>query len=1246
MDHLPGHHNLTSSYDENIQGGSNVLPDTPSLETSYNNQSKFQVFSYASSLHSCRSLHKKNTKMEHGFFKMYEMMDQLPEHHDLTRSNEEDMISLQSGFSHSENILHKTQGLGTTYNESSELQVFSCASSLHPRRSLHKTTIRSIRRSFHDISGVSWSNVSGIGRAFIRNHPSAPPCRYTSNMKRHYKHKILQRTYSHQGLKQGEYKQMGFATIEDTANSFGHDQLQFRDSTSGCMEPSIKYKGIPLRNVPTAPSPYITQIKHNEKTSRYIAQLAQKATNCQMKCWVDNDQNKEETARCLINENSDSSLETFLPLCRNDDRSPCASFGSSSPEHHYSFKTSCSKSTRAYFPQHSLNILNKDPVKDTISLPLEDSEKKDYLLSGPASSDNISDIMVKEEETNDRKTDSVKSLHDDPELPRYLTIQEDECVDLTPEKIVEYCKEEEDTGGLKLDISFSFVEKGGYHPIALPLGCHIYEDDSNSSDNEMEGVSVLEKRMTKMGRDEYNLNVDKSSSFMPWILIPLDDIPKVNYEKLNFHNPYDPRLDKLLKSDTRCSETNCPIPSSCEMQVPNECLQTDVLTGLADIEPIDYPTQSIVQNLNSQNFQEVPVSTCDILPRAIQGCEDSLLDIMDFSFSDSFLKENAESLKLSDKILDSLSEEKVAWELEQGLLQHDGCNQDRNPKDLLVSEGKKISDTPKINNSESISLMENFQADVKEMSLKKEFDTLEMNNEQNKTFSTSENREIIPVNEGSPSSSEIKQLPRSTMQLLKETYTFLKDQNLSKRGIRRRHRRVSTSLRVADYALPNFLEEFYMESESCNFAEQSGICCADTSPDKKFCTNQQSESTSIELNDFEDETKKEIEMPRRSKRRANMNKAKAVSRVDSKKSLCPSTQKDCEQVKQTLDKKDCNVQKVITESCGATFIKQSPIQKIRNKDLETKSAEVGDNPFIVQFAGKKYQCHQGVLTPIDHGKKIQDVSGSASKNIACCNKINSNHDQNASKTVHIGKMKNSVIKRPLENAYINNLHNSAKKVKHPHSPKVMVQNCLQAISASSTSKSSKKTSKSSKKVTTKESEKAKIIKKTATVKKELFPVLNKGKRCKTDRVKTSDVDVDRKGCKVVKQPSSSLKNVKNKRGDKNTANVLKPKLENAKVSPIRKGKKVSDLKGKCVKPIIRVHQGLCNTSLKKFKALQKRKLDPKSLIEKNVQKNYHCPHCERGFSKVSQLDKHIKEDHQCSKCDKMLDSKVSTIVIY
>lgn len=66
---------------------------------------------------------------------------------------------------------------------------------------------------------------------------------------------------------------------------------------------------------------------------------------------------------------------------------------------------------------------------------------------------------------------------------------------------------------------------------------------------------------------------------------------------------------------------------------------------------------------------------------------------------------------------------------------------------------------------------------------------------------------------------KIKKLFYFIFQLLKELFEFLKDQSLFRRRIRR-FRRVFIVLRVVDFVLFIYFEEFYVENEFCNYIEQ------------------------------------------------------------------------------------------------------------------------------------------------------------------------------------------------------------------------------------------------------------------------------------------------------------------------------------------------------------------------------------------------------------------------------------------
>lgn len=110
--------------------------------------------------------------------------------------------------------------------------------------------------------------------------------------------------------------------------------------------------------------------------------------------------------------------------------------------------------------------------------------------------------------------------------------------------------EDEIEDGFKMDVLFSFMEKGGYYFIVLLLGCYIFEDDSVFSENEFEDGFVFEKRMIKMGRDEFNLNEDNFFIYMFWIVILLDEILRVNYlDYVDFFNLRDLRFRKLVMED-------------------------------------------------------------------------------------------------------------------------------------------------------------------------------------------------------------------------------------------------------------------------------------------------------------------------------------------------------------------------------------------------------------------------------------------------------------------------------------------------------------------------------------------------------------------------------------------------------------------------------------------------------------------------------------------------------------------------
>ncbi|XP_062582462.1 uncharacterized protein LOC134244217 [Saccostrea cucullata] len=248
-------------------------------------------------------------------------------------------------------------------------------------------------------------------------------------------------------------------------------------------------------------------------------------------------------------------------------------------------------------------------------------------------------------------------------------------------------------------------------------------------------------------------------------------------------------------------------------------------------------------------------------------------------------------------------------------------------------------------------------------------------------------------------------------------------------------------------------------------------------------------------------------------------------------------------------------------------------------------------------------------------------------------------------------MRNGVVKKRKKNERGNSSQErSGVKKSRSQSPKVMIQNCLQEIAVSIT--------KNSKTVTTRKSKKVCIVQKTTRVKKELFPV-NRKKSGKTvkDISHSSALKLQKKGTKaspakkgvsekkkhgIVKQNQSSTRSDQNKTTKNKKTSTDEKVLKSQKgASPLEKEDKVANKtqpRKLPVKPVIRIHQGLRNTSLKTFKAQQNGK-KVKELTKNIPQKPFPCAFCQKRFKKASQIEKHIKDDHKCSRCDKVLDSK-------
>lgn len=1226
--------------------------------------------------------------MERGLFELYEMMDQIPEYGMMGKSNEEEQASLTRGFFEIENM---QQEIEANFNQPNRSQVSSHAPSLLPHRALHTRTLRSCRR-FRGGNNCVWGSTStafekvtfrnhpsapytryghqvqqhrdhwifqtpkshsqqvirdgndcdvwgstSFEKVTIRNHPSAPYSRNGQYMQQHYNHRILHtpKSHSQQVIKHSSSSypvaqlpgQVGCTQVK-SARVSKHSQQPCRGLTSASLSSGALLKGVPLRNVPTAPSPYITQIKHNEKTNRYISQLTNKAISlkkrgCFGKAHEDNCiQTKTEVDdNQFVNKSSfDKCFENFLPNIMYDDSSSL-----SSPEQQYTFRTACLKPRLEYnASQHSakLNSLENEPAfMDTVSIPSEDkNEGKNCsgigveVLTCPTTcptSPEI-DIFPKEDglQSSDMLSDKQDVMHQEPpKFSRCLSLtQSEELMDVNSPAENKYT-EDEIADGFKMDVSFSFMEKGGYHPIALPLGCHILEDDSASSENELEDGSVLEKRMTKMGRDEFNLNVDNSSTFMPWIVIPLDEIPRVNYlDYVDFLNPHDPRLQKPVMEDSLKIEATefmneKPIKGTVPVSTEGDTFYDDQV--LSNVETIHF------ENMESL-VEEAECST----QKPSQNLE-NMFESLNILFSDSYLQKNENSFDFSDKFLDSITKDPETCEANEWLMKQNNLDSESGEMRLPIFDTSKISGT---------SMIEKNLTSIPSLGKSPVENTLTNTDGINQCMQDKMGEDKTADNETSLVSPKTKKLPHSTIQLLKESFEFLKDQSLSRRRIRRL-RRVSTALRVADFALPTYLEEFYVENESCNYTEQS-----ENLPKKDKLKSVLKDSEPNERRDFHDELKSRPVTPRRSKRVTNKSIEYSTQKLQGKRE-----RNDKGKAQQTVQ----DSPKVVHEKHSSSE-KNPPLYG----DEKTKSDNVNEKELVIQFSGKKYKCNRGVLTPIDSEKSQKDCYPSE------------NYDKNESKTQHIAKMKNLVVKKTLENKDSEsfNKKSSCEKLESSQ-PKVLVQNCLQEIALSA--------GKSSKKVTTRKSSKVHIIKKTATVKKELFPKKSKNK-CNTKetpeslglkiqkeslKAKKNGNSVNKKKVPIsLKQTPSSKKSTKAKTVKKKSAvcalshngNASKSKKEyTASIVEKQTG---CEPQRKYVKPIIKVHQGLRNTSLKEFKEKQKGKQKNVIVSKKTASlKAFSCPNCEKQFNKASLIHKHIKEDHQCSQCEELCVSKVSTV---
>lgn len=1217
--------------------------------------------------------------MERGLFELYEMMDQIPEYGMMGRSNEEEQASLTRGFFEIENM---QQELGANFNQPNRSQVFSHAPSLLPQRALHTRTLRSCRRFRGENNSVWGSTSTAFEKVTFRNHPSAPYTRYGHRVQQHHDHRIIQtlKSHSQQIIRDGNecdvWGSTNFekATIRNHPSApytkYGHhihqhhnhrilhspkshsqqinkhssrsypiaqlpsqvgcpqlksarvcknSQQPCRGLTSGSLSSDALLKGIPLRNAPTAPSPYITQIKHNEKTSRYISQLTNKAISLKKReCFGNAHEDNSIQTKTEVDDNQfvdktsfESCFENFLPNIMYDDSS-----ATSSPEQQYTFRTACLKPRVGYdASKHStkLNSLKNEPAfMDTVSIPSEDkNEGNNYsgiglevlncLTTCPTSPE--IDTFLKEDslQSSDKLTDKQDVMHQEPpKFSRCLSLlQTEELMDVNTIVENKYT-EDEIEDGLKMDVSFSFMEKGGYHPIALPLGCHILEDDSASSENELEDGSVLEKRMTKMGRDEFNLNEDNSSTFMPWIVIPLDEIPRVNYlDYVDFLNPRDPRLRKpvmegslSIEATDFMNEKPIKVPVSTEgdtlyddQVLPNvETIHFENMESL--VEEAEYSTQKQSQN------------------------HENMFDALNFSFSDSYLQKNVGSFDFSDKFLDSLTKDPETCEANEGLMKQNNVDSESGKTSLPIFDTNRKSGTSKI---------EKNLTGIPSQGKSPAENTLTNTGSINQCMQEKVGEDKTADNETSSVSPKTKKLPHSTLQLLKESFEFLKDQSLSRRRIRRL-RRVSTALRVADFALPTYLEEFYVENESCNYTEQS-----ENFPQKDKLKLVIKDSEPNERGNFDDKLKGRPITPRRSKRVAHKN-------------IDYSTQKP--QGKRERNGKG-KPQQTVQDSPQVDHGKHSSLEKNPPiyGDENTKSDNANEKELVIQFSGKKYKCSKGVLTPIDNEKSQKGCH------------LSENYDKNESKTQHIAKMKNLVVKRTLENK------DSCEKLESSQ-PKVLVQNCLQEIALSAGTSSKKSLRKSSK---------VHIIKNTTTVKKELFPKKNKNKCNSKETPESLGLKIQKESLKAKKNgnsvnkkkvPVSWKQTPSSKRSTK--AKAVKEKRaacalsRNGNASNAKKeytasniGKRTNcELQRKYVKPIIKVHQGLRNTSLKEFKEKQKGKKKNITVSKKTASlKAFSCPNCEKRFSKASQIHKHIKEDHQCSQCEELCVSKVSTVPV-
>jgi hypothetical protein len=418
-------------------------------------------------------------------------------------------------------------------------------------------------------------------------------------------------------------------------------------------------------------------------------------------------------------------------------------------------------------------------------------------------------------------------------------------------------------------------------------------------------------------------------------------------------------------------------------------------------------------------------------------------------------------------------------------------------------------------------------------------------------------------------------------------------------------------LRVEDYALPNFLEDFYMDNESYSYAERfNNISCnGDSSYSDKSTSDKGIHHKNGRANAGEDIRV----MPRGSKRRA---KPKSSSQDVH---LSPRKSDETE-----ASQKKCNYQQCVHEGHTAKIEKCDDDQKPKN------------SLYILKYQGRKYQCLDGVLTPA----QCED-----SPSVNPCGEDGvgyKDHDENAPKTGSSVKMRNGVVKRKLTKESVSTdseLLNS-KKSRSSQSPKVLVHNCFQQIAISQTKLSKTVTTASS-------SSTVGYVQRTTEVRKRLFPVESKrtqsaGKCASQMKTKLGSKSVQKK------QDTGRQKRASTKCSPKETVEKKHPLSTDVKVSEPTKDTAGAEVvlpdskkqKKLSVQPIIRIHQGLKNTSLKQFKARQCGK-DKVPVVKKNPHRAFPCSHCEKRFKKAGQVEKHFKDDHKCSHCEEVLKSKVS-----